>query len=117
MKKSDRLFFIYKSIRAILKKYKPDEAAIEILYFGKNVSSAIPVAEARGVILAAIAELAIPIREVTPNELKKSVTGTARAEKKQVQEMAKIILSLEEIPKPDHAADALGAAICCANSY
>ena len=114
--RAERLFFILQSIRSIIDKYKPAEAAIETLYFGRNVSSAIPVAEARGVISAAIAERGIPLRELTPNAIKLGVAGHAGAGKKQVQEMVKIILGLDEIPKPDHAADALGAAICAANS-
>jgi crossover junction endodeoxyribonuclease RuvC len=100
------------SVRQIIIKYKPTEAAIENLYFGKNVSSAIPVAEARGVISAVIAEKGIPLRELTPNAIKKGVTGITGADKKQVQEMVRIILELDEIPKPDHGADALAAAIC-----
>jgi len=112
--RAERLLFILNSIRSIIRKYKPAAAAIETLYFGKNVSSAIPVAEARGVISAAIAEKCIPLREFTPNAIKQGVTGTAHADKKQVQEMVRVILGLEKAPKPDHAADALGAAICAA---
>jgi crossover junction endodeoxyribonuclease RuvC len=114
--RADRLFFILQSVRSIIEKYKPTEVAIENLYFGRNVSSAIPVAEARGVISAAVAEKGIPLRELTPNAIKKGVVGSTKADKKQVQEMVRIILNLDEIPKPDHAADALGAAICAANS-
>ena len=114
--RAQRLLFIQRSIRSIIDEYKPAEAAIETLYFGKNVSSAIPVAEARGVISAAIAERGIPLRELTPNSIKLGVVGHTRADKKQVQEMVRIILNLDEVPKPDHAADALGAAICAANS-
>jgi len=113
--RADRLFFILQCLRSLLEKYKPTEAAIETLYFGKNVTSAIPVAEARGVISAAIAEKNIPLHEFTPNAIKASVVGSARADKKQVQEMVRIILGLENIPKPDHASDALGAAICAIN--
>jgi len=113
--RADRLFFILQCIRNLLKKYKPQEAAIETLYFGKNVSSAIPVAEARGVISAAIAEKGIFLHEFTPNAIKQGVTGVSSADKKQVQEMVKIILRLENVPKPDHAADALAAAICAIN--
>ncbi|MDR0443202.1 MAG: crossover junction endodeoxyribonuclease RuvC [Treponema sp.] len=112
----ERLFFIMQSIRSIMDKYKPDEAAIETLYFGKNVSSAIPVAEARGVISAAAAERGLCLHELTPNAIKQGVVGSARADKKQVQEMVRVILSLDAPPKPDHAADALGAAICAANT-
>jgi len=113
--RADRLYFILQKIRLIIKKYEPSEAAIEILFFGKNVTSAIPVAESRGVISAAVAEKNIPLHEFTPNAIKTGVCGTASADKKQVQEMVRIILALEKIPSPDHAADALGAAICAAN--
>jgi len=114
--RAERLFFILQSVRSIIEKYAPGEAAIETLYFGKNVSSAIPVAEARGVISAAIAEKGIRLHEFTPNAIKLGVAGNARADKEQVQEMVKIILGLDDIPKPDHAADALAAAICAINS-
>jgi len=110
--RADRLFFILQCIRKLIGKYKPQEAAIETLYFGKNVSSAIPVAEARGVISAAIAEKGVFLHEFTPNAIKQGVTGVSAADKKQVQEMVKLILGLEKAPKPDHAADALAAAIC-----
>ncbi|MCL2210317.1 MAG: crossover junction endodeoxyribonuclease RuvC [Treponema sp.] len=113
--RADRLFFILQCIRSLLDKYKPAEAAIETLYFGRNVTSAIPVAEARGVISAAIAEKNITLHEFTPNAIKSGVVGSASADKKQVQEMVRIILGLDKIPKPDHAADALGAAICAIN--
>jgi crossover junction endodeoxyribonuclease RuvC len=113
--RADRLFFILTSIRALLETWKPGEGAVETLYFGRNVSSAIPVAEARGVITAALAEQGLLIREFTPNAIKQGVVGLASADKTQIQEMVRIILGLAEIPKPDHAADALGAAICCAH--
>jgi crossover junction endodeoxyribonuclease RuvC len=111
----DRLFFILQSVRVIIEKFNPTQAAIETLYFGRNVSSAIPVAEARGVISAAIAEKGIPISELTPNAIKMGVVGSNSADKKQVQEMVRIILGLDKIPKPEHAADALAAAICTIN--
>jgi crossover junction endodeoxyribonuclease RuvC len=114
--RAERLFFILQAIRSIMKTYRPAEAAIETLYFGRNVSSALAVAEARGVVSAAIAEQGLLIRELTPNAIKKGVAGVSTADKKQVQEMVRIILGLAEIPRPDHAADALGAAICAANS-
>ena len=113
---AERLFSIMKSIRSVLDTYKPTEAAVEMLYFARNVSSALPVAAARGVVLAILAERGLPVRELTPNELKQGVTGIKSADKKQVQEMVKIILGLDEIPRPDHAADALAAAICTANN-
>jgi crossover junction endodeoxyribonuclease RuvC len=112
---AERLFSIFDSVRSILEKFKPSEAAVEILYFGKNVSSAIPVAEARGVVFTALAERGLRIWEFRPNEIKLGVTGVSKADKKQVQEMVKIILGLPDIPKPDHAADALAAAICAGN--
>ncbi|GHV95292.1 crossover junction endodeoxyribonuclease RuvC [Spirochaetia bacterium] len=114
--RAERLFFIMESIRSILENYQPAEAAIETLYFGRNVSSAIPVAESRGVVSAILAERGMTISEFTPNAIKKGITGVSAADKKQVQEMVRIILGLSEIPRPDHAADALGAAICAANS-
>jgi crossover junction endodeoxyribonuclease RuvC len=113
---AERLFSIMESLRSILDTYRPAEAAIEILYFGRNVSSAIPVAEARGVVFAILAEHGLQVQEFRPNAIKQGVTGVSKADKKQVQEMVKIILGLPEIPKPDHAADALGAAICAANN-
>jgi crossover junction endodeoxyribonuclease RuvC len=112
----ERLFFIYESIRSLLETHKPEESAIETLYFGKNVSSAMLVAEARGVIMMALTERGLPVAEYTPNAIKQGVVGLNRADKKQIQEMVKVILGLTEIPKPDHAADALGAAICAAHS-
>jgi len=112
---AERLFSIFTALRSILEEFKPSEAAVEILYFGKNVSSAIPVAESRGVVFTALAERGLRIWEFSPNAIKLGVTGVSKADKKQVQEMVKIILGLPEIPKPDHAADALGAAICAAN--
>jgi crossover junction endodeoxyribonuclease RuvC len=114
--RGERLFFIRESLRAILDAYRPAVAAVEILFFGKNVSSAIPVAEARGVISAALAERGLPVIEFTPNAIKRGVAGIGGAGTRQVQEMVRIILGLQEIPRPDHAADALGAAICAANS-
>jgi crossover junction endodeoxyribonuclease RuvC len=112
---AERLFSIMESLRAVLEMYRPSESAVETLYFGKNVSSAIPVAEARGVVFAALAERGLHVLEFRPNAIKHGVTGVSGADKKQVQEMVKIILGLSQTPKPDHAADALGAAICAAN--
>jgi crossover junction endodeoxyribonuclease RuvC len=114
--RAERLYFIFASVRSILVKYKPDEAAVETLYFGKNISSAIPVAEARGVVCAAVAERGLILRELTPSAIKLGVAGVARADKRQVQEMARLILGLDEPVRNGHAADALGAAICAAKA-
>ena len=114
--RGERLLFIYKSFQKILKSYKPSEAALENLYFGKNISSAMSVSEARGVLLLALSAQGLMIRELTPNAVKQAVVGVTRADKKQIQEMVRLILGLKEIPKPDHAADALAAGICAAHS-
>jgi len=111
----ERLFFIYRQINTVMDTYNPGEAAMETLYFGKNVTSAIAVAEARGVLSLAMAERNLPLVEFTPHAIKQAVVGVRRAEKIQVQEMVALILGLPVIPKPDHAADALGAAICAAH--
>ena len=113
---AERLYSIMESVRAVLDTHQPTESAVENLYFGRNVSSAIPVAEARGVIFAVLAERGLPVRDLRPNAIKQGVTGVIKADKKQVQEMVRIILGLTETPTPNHAADALGAAICAANS-
>jgi len=110
-----RLLQIMESLRLVLDEYGPTESAVEILYFGKNVSSGIPVAEARGVIFAVLAEGGIPVAEFRPNAIKQGVTGVSLARKGQVQEMVRIILGLDTPPSPDHAADALAVAICAAN--
>ena len=114
--RSQRLFSIYTEIRTILELYKPEQASIETLYFAKNVSSALPVAEARGVVSMALAEQAVVVREFTPMAIKMAVAGSGAADKAQVQEMVRLILGLDSIPKPDHAADALAAALCCAHT-
>ena len=115
-KRGERLEFIHRSFLKVLKTYKPSEAVMENLYFGKNISSAMTVAEARGVLLLALTAQGLQVQEITPNAIKKAVVGVTRADKNQVQEMVRLILGLKEIPKPDHAADALGAAICAAHS-
>jgi crossover junction endodeoxyribonuclease RuvC len=113
---SERLLTIYREIKKVVKKWKPEACAVETLYFARNARSAMPVGEARGVLCMAMAEAGLPVFEYQPNQIKLAVTGVARAEKEQVQEMVRLILGLEAIPRPDHAADALGAAICCANA-
>lgn len=114
---AERLLSIHKRLLETLETYKPSESGVETLYFGKNITSAIPVAEARGVLCMTLAAYGLTVRELTPLAIKQAVVGSASAEKSQVQEMARIILGLEKIPKPNHAADALGAAICCAYTF
>ncbi|UFJ39025.1 crossover junction endodeoxyribonuclease RuvC [Brevibacillus humidisoli] len=111
-----RLRQIFESVQHLLQKYQPDEMAVEKLYFNRNVTNAFVVGQARGVIVLA-AELAqIPVYEYTPMQVKQAVTGWGGAEKRQIQEMVRLLLSLPEIPKPDDVADALGVAITHANS-
>jgi crossover junction endodeoxyribonuclease RuvC len=114
--RGERLFFICRALREVLETYGPCLAAMETLYFSRNVSSALPVAEARGVLSMVLAERGIALMEFTPNAIKKAVVGESRAEKSQVQEMLRLILGLKEVPSPDHAADALGAAVCAAHA-
>jgi crossover junction endodeoxyribonuclease RuvC len=116
MPRGERLVFIHQSFLKILKKFLPSEAAMENLYFGKNITSAMSVAEARGVLLLALSARDLPVTELTPNAIKQAVVGVSRADKNQIQEMVRLLLGLPEIPKPDHAADALGAAICAGHT-
>jgi crossover junction endodeoxyribonuclease RuvC len=103
---------IKEALVQVLEAYKPQAASVETLYFAKNVGSALPVSEARGATLLCLADWGIPVFEYTPLVIKQTVVGVGRAEKTQVQEMVRLILGLADYPKPDHAADALAAAIC-----
>lgn len=96
--------------------FKPDVVSIEELFFQTNVTTAIKVGMARGVIFLAIADAGLPIVELTPNQIKQGLTGWGKADKKQVQEMVKTTLKLDQIPKPDDAADALAIAIVGASA-
>ncbi len=107
-----RLEMIYDGIESILKKYSIDAVAIEKLYFNTNTTTAIDVAQARGAILLSIQKNGVPMFEYTPLQVKQSVTGYGRAEKKQVMEMTRQFLGLSAVPKPDDTADALALAIC-----
>ena len=107
-----RLADIYNDMLSIIDKYNPDELAIEKLYFNTNTTTAIDVAQARGVIVLAAYQKGLKISEYTPLQVKQAVTGYGRAEKHQVMEMIKSILSLKSVPKPDDTADALALAIC-----
>jgi crossover junction endodeoxyribonuclease RuvC len=106
-----RLQEIYYEMTALIAKYKPDAAAIEEMFFGKNVTAAITVAQGRGVALLAMQEAKLPIYEYKPAEIKQSIAGYGNAHKPQMQEMVKTLLNLETIPKPDDAADALAIAL------
>ncbi|MGN0149790.1 MAG: crossover junction endodeoxyribonuclease RuvC [Clostridia bacterium] len=116
MPTTERLKKIYQEINMYIDKYNPDAVAIEELFFNSNQKTAINVAQARGVLLVAVANRNIPICEYTPLQVKQSVTGYGRADKKQIQQMVKMMLGLNAIPKPDDAADALAIAICHAHS-
>ncbi|MFA7243828.1 MAG: crossover junction endodeoxyribonuclease RuvC [Patescibacteria group bacterium] len=107
----DRLNFIYKSLSDIIEKEKPDQVAIESLFFFKNQKTVISVAEARGVAIVCAKGANLPVYEYTPLQVKQALTGYGRAEKSQIQEMVKIICKLKSCPKPDDAADALAVAI------
>ena len=110
-----RLRECYEGISAVLDEYNPAHVAVEKLFFSKNTTSAMQVSEARGVLLLAAEERGIPIAEYTPNQIKQAVTGSGRADKHQVQEMMRRLLRLQEIPKPDDAADGLAIALCHMN--
>ena len=111
----DRIEMVYDDLCELIKMYSPTEMSIEELFFNTNQKTAIAVAEARGAILLAAKKNRLNIAEYTPIQVKLAVTGYGRAEKKQVQEMVKIILGLPKVPKPDDAADALALAICHAH--
>jgi crossover junction endodeoxyribonuclease RuvC len=107
----ERLSIIYNEIGLLVKQHSPDRAAVEELFFARNVTTAITVAQGRGVILLALSQANLPIGEYKPNEIKQAISGYGGAKKPQMQEMTRILLGLEEIPKPDDAADALAVAI------
>ena len=106
-----RLQQIYQGVTSLLKQHSPDEAAIEKLLFGKNVTTAMAVGQARGVAILALADGGMEIAEFTPAVVKETVAGYGNASKGQVQEMVRLLLNLEQIPRPDDAADALAIAI------
>lgn len=111
-----RLQQVYDSMVALIDKYKPDAVAIEKLFFNRNVTTALTVGEARGVLILAAVQKGLPIAEYTPLQVKQAIVGYGKAEKKQVQEMVKLFLHLQAVPKPDDVADALAIAICHAHS-
>lgn len=112
----ERLGEIFDAISRLLDEYAPECMAMEKLFFSRNVTSALGVAEVRGVIMLAARDRGIPVTEYTPNQVKQAVTGSGRADKMQVQKMIARLLSLPCIPKPDDAADGLSIALCHINT-
>lgn len=106
-----RLQMIYNELNDLLQAYQPDTAGVEEVFFGRNVTTAISVGQARGVLLLALTNAGIPIGEYSPPRIKESVTGYGKADKAQVQLMVRNLLDLEETPRPDDAADGLAIAI------
>ena len=113
---ASRLLQIADDMGELIDMFRPEEVAIEELFFGQNVTTGIAVAQARGVLLMTAARAGLPISEYTPSQVKQAVVGYGRAEKKQVIELTKTLLNLQAVPKPDDAADALAVAICHARS-
>lgn len=113
---SERLFEVVKDLEEVIEKYAPHEAAVEDLFFFKNVKTVMKVSQARGAILLTLEKFCVNISEYTPLQVKQALTGYGRAEKKQIQLMVKNILKLKEIPKPDDTADAIAIALCHLNS-
>lgn len=113
---AERLNLIATDLKELIKEYKPDEVAVEELFYFKNKKTVISVAQARGVILYILKNKKLTIGEYTPLQIKQSLTGYGRADKKQMQLMIKNVLKLKEIPKPDDAADALAVSLCHLNS-
>lgn len=111
--RAERLVVLEKELSSLLERFKPDVGAVESIFFFKNLKTVMPVSEARGIALFALAKRKIPVYEFSPLQVKMAIAGYGRAEKKQVQRMVMEILRLEQIPKPDDAADGLAIAIAC----
>lgn len=111
-----RLAMLEDGINEILKKFKPDEIAVEELFFSKNVTTGIPVAHARGVMLLTCIKYCGKLYEYTPNQIKQALTGYGKADKKQIQRVTTTLLRLNAVPRPDDAADALAVALCHAHT-
>jgi crossover junction endodeoxyribonuclease RuvC len=112
----ERLLQIYEAANRLIEQYKPQAVAVEKLFFNRNVTTAFSVGQARGVIVLAAVQHGLQVAEYTPLQVKQAVVGYGQAEKRQVQEMVRMLLGLASIPKPDDAADALAVAICHAHS-
>jgi len=111
-----RLLMLEEGLAGLVGMYRPDAVSVEDLFFNSNAKTALKVGQGRGVALLCAARAGIPVFEYTPLQVKQAVTGYGRADKKQVQQMIKVLLNLSAIPKPDDAADALAVAICHAHS-
>ncbi len=109
---AQRLQHIYRELQALIAEWHPDSAAVEELFFSKNARTALSVGHARGVTLLALTEAGLPLQEYKPAEIKQAVAGYGNAPKQQVQGMVQLLLGLDEMPRPDDAADALAVAIC-----
>jgi crossover junction endodeoxyribonuclease RuvC len=107
-----RLLAIHREVAALILEFSPDAVAVEALFFGRNVTTALTVGQARGVVLLAAAQADLPLYEYKPAEVKQALAGYGSADKRQMQEMVRILLGLDDIPRPDDAADALAVAIC-----
>ena len=108
----ERLLMIHDAVGELIDTFQPEAVAVELLFFARNVTTAMTVGQARGVILLAAAQRGIPIAEYSPSEVKQAVVGYGKADKRQIQEMVRIMLGLTTAPQPDDAADALAVAIC-----
>ena len=107
-----RLQLIYRAVSDLAEEWEPEAAAVEELFFSRNVRTAMSVGQARGVALLALADAGLDVAEYTPLVIKQAVTGYGNADKAQMQEMVRLLLELAEVPRPDDAADALAVAIC-----
>jgi crossover junction endodeoxyribonuclease RuvC len=108
----ERLQTIYSGLADVARKHQPQQAAVEELFFSRNVRTALSVGHARGVALLALADAGLAIYEYKPLEIKQAITGYGGADKQQVQEMVRLLLSLDHVPQPDDAADAVAVAVC-----
>lgn len=109
---AERLKHLYHELTDVIATHRPDEAAVEELFFSRNVTTALSVGQARGVAILAAAEAGLSVHEYKPREIKQAIVGYGNASKEQVQQMVRVLLGIDEIPRPDDAADAVAVAIC-----